>query len=97
MSRLRIHYDEKVGAYPVRDYRCEVCQEIHRYKRTWGDIPKRCSICDGLLHRDWSEGGLPSIVTKTKRRDVRFKLEQEVREGKRPRAMDVEEHSIVTL
>ena len=91
------HDEGKVGAWPVRDYRCRTCEQIHRYKRTWGDIPARCSVCDGLLHRDWSEGGLPAIQTKTELREVRFKLEEEVRQGKRPRAMDEEEHSIATL
>lgn len=92
-----INHDEDVAAWPERDYRCEDCQKIHRYKRTWSNIPKRCSVCGGLLHRDWSEGGLPTIQAKTKIRDVRFKLEQEVRDGKRPHAMDEEEHSIATL
>lgn len=91
------HDKNKVGAWPVREYRCKDCKQIHSYKRTWGDIPKRCSICDGLLRRDWSEGGLPVIQTKTELREVRFKLEDEVRDGKRPRAIDEEEHSICTL
>ena len=91
------HDEGKVGAWPERDYRCQTCDQLHRYKRTWGDIPKTCSICDGPLHRDWSEGGLPAVQTKTELREVRFKLEQEVRQGKRPRAMDEEEHSIATL
>lgn len=91
------HDEGHVGAWPVRDYCCTSCDKLHRYKRTWGDIPKRCSICNGLLRRDWSDGGLPAIQTKTKLRDVRFKLEDEVRRGKRPRAMDEKEHSIVTL
>ena len=91
------HDADKIGAWPVRDYRCASCDQLHRYKRTWGDIPKRCSVCDGLLHRDWSDGGLPAIQTKTERREVRFKLEDEVRQGKRPRAIEQEEHSICTL
>ncbi len=91
------HDEGKIGAWPVRDYRCTSCDKLHRYKRTWGDIPKRCSVCDGLLCRDWSDGGLPTIQTKTEMREVRYKLEDEVRQGKRPRAIDQEEHSIVTL
>lgn len=97
MSNLIIHYDEKAGAYPVRDYRCGQCKKIHRYKRPYENIPVQCSICGGWLYRDWSDGGLPAIQTKTERREVRYKLKDEVRQGKRPRAMDEKEHSIVTL
>ena len=82
------HDAGKVGAWPVRDYCCKDCKQLHRYKRTWGDIPKTCSVCNGPLRRDWSEGGLPAIQTKTKLREVRYKLEQEVRDGKRPHAID---------
>lgn len=92
-----LNHDEDAAAWPERDYRCKDCGQLHRYKRTWGNIPKQCSVCGGLLYRYWGEGGLPSIQMKTEVREVRFKLEQEVREGKHPRAMDEEEHSIVTL
>jgi len=91
------HDEGKVGAWPERDYRCQDCDQIHRYKRTLGAIPERCSVCDGLLFRYWGEGGLPTFHVKTETREVRFKLEREVKEGKRPRAMDEKEHSICTL
>lgn len=97
MSSIIIHYDEKTGAWPVREYRCKDCEQIHSYKRTWADIPKKCSVCGGELHRYWGNGGLPGIQIKTERREVRFKLEDEVRQGKRPRAIEQEEHSICTL
>ncbi len=91
------HDEGKVGAWAERDYRCQTCDQVHRYKRCLNTIPERCSVCDGLLFRYWGEGGLPTFYTKTKIRDVRFKLEDEVRRGKRPRAIDEVEHSIVTL
>ena len=92
-----LDHDEDAGAWPVREYCCKDCGQIHSYKRTWADIPKLCSECGGELYRYWGNGGLPSIQVKTELREVRFKLEDEVREGKRPRAIEQEEHSIVTL
>ena len=92
-----LDHDPGAAAWPEREYRCKDCQQIHRYKRTYDNIPKLCSECGGDLYRYWGNGGLPAIQVKTERREVRFKLEQEVREGKRPRAMDEEEHSIATL
>lgn len=90
------HDEGKIEAWPERDYQCRLCLQIHRYKRTLGAIPWKCS-CGGLLHRYWGEGGIPASQVKTERREVRFKLEDEVRQGKRPRAMDEAERSIITL
>jgi hypothetical protein len=92
-----LDHDPGAAGWPERDYRCENCQKIHRYKRTWPNIPKICPVCGGELHRYWNTGGLPSIQMKTELREVRFKLEQEVRQGKRPHARDEKEHSIATL
>ena len=91
------HDADKIGAWPVREYRCKDCKQIHSYKRTWADIPKLCSECSGALCRYWGNGGLPGIQVRTETREVRFKLEDEVRRGERPQAIEQEEHNIATL
>jgi len=85
-----VHHDtEREGHYPTRTYRCSNCGVAHQYKRPYGDIPLEESPCCGaLLHRAYDMDGMPGFVVRTEIRDVRHKLRQEERDGKRPRAIE---------
>ena len=91
-----IEHDEWSG-YPERTYKCLRCTARHLYRRQYEDIPKVCSLCQGELARDYKADGVPEFHMKTPIRDVRFKLRQEEREGKRPRAIEEKDSHFATV
>jgi hypothetical protein len=86
MGDVVVH-DEWSG-YPERSYKCLRCTARHLYRRRYEDIPAKCSLCQGEITRDYRADGAPRCQVTTPIRDVRFKLEKEEREGKRPRAIE---------
>ena len=92
-----LHDEDQEANYPVRSYRCTSCGTLHVYKRAFIEIPRRRSpCCDVPMCRDYGEDGVRFQI-KTEVRDVRHKLRQEEREGKRPRAIEETPHHIATL
>jgi len=81
------HDAKQTGCYPVRTYHCARCKKLHQYKRTLKDIPPTSPCCDAPLSRAFDLDGV-KFQTTTLIKDVRYKLRQEEKEGKRPRAID---------
>lgn len=90
MSDITHHDAGRDGLYPTRTYRCSTCEALHQYKRPYGDIPEESPCCGVALHRAYDVDNMPGFVMATPIREVRHKLRQEEREGKRVRAIDRE-------
>ncbi|RKY68951.1 MAG: hypothetical protein DRQ02_02640 [Candidatus Latescibacterota bacterium] len=86
MDEIIIIHDLDTGPhYPVRNFRCS-CGLVHRFRRAWVAIPES-PLCCSKMARDWNIDGFQFQMT-TPIREVRHKLRQEEREGKRPRAIE---------
>lgn len=77
------HHDEgQKSHWPTRTYRCASCGALHQYKRAFDDIPRQSPCCAAGMERAYNVDGM-KFQMKTPIREVRHKLRQEEREGKR--------------
>jgi predicted nucleic acid-binding Zn ribbon protein len=84
---MKVNHDPGQTGYPTRTYTCEHCERDHVFKRSFEDIPELCPACGAPMHRNWQADGVRFHMV-TPIRDVKHKLRQEEREGKRPRPID---------
>jgi len=80
---MQSHDEGQTSYWPTRTYRCAKCGALHQYKRALADIPLQSPCCTAGMGRAYDVDGVPGFVMKTPIREVRHKLRQEEREGKR--------------